>query len=161
MRLKKHILTTITAVGLGLIFGWGFAGHEANAHRTVACGGQTIEDLRQARQGLAYGVAGEEVTAGKAAGVVEQEPQGDPVLRCKSVVGHLPALQLEVDVLIERKLPLLDQIERSHRRHRFADRAGLEQGVGRHPPGTSQCLLTAEAQSKFTPMSEYIFEYPT
>ncbi len=31
MRLKKHILTIITAVGLGLTFGWGFAGHEAMA----------------------------------------------------------------------------------------------------------------------------------
>ena len=44
MRLKKHILTIITAAVLGLTFGWGFGGHEAKAQDTKKRAPETKSD---------------------------------------------------------------------------------------------------------------------
>ncbi len=68
--------------------------------------------------------------------VGHQAAQGDLLGPRVLALRHLPALQLHVDVFVERQGAVLHQVERGGGRHGLADRAGLkERPRGDRRPG--------------------------
>ncbi len=86
----------------------------------------SIEDLYQRGQRFVYVVSWKTMD-GKSCRVRHQSPQRHLFIFRKLVFRHFPCLELFIHVLIECQHAVFDEVKRSCRRHRFADRPCLEQ----------------------------------
>ena len=102
------------------------AGNEVHADRLGVRRLLAVENLRQRRYRLAHGVSGESVDR-ESGGVTEEAAQRDLLRSGEFVVRHLPALQIVVDVGVERQLAVFDQVKRAGGLNGLADRARLKQ----------------------------------
>ena len=104
------------------------AGTDVHAHRRRVCGRLTVEHLHDGRNPGAHGVTGEAMH-GESCRVAHQSTQRDLLILRELVVRYTPGLQLRVDVVVQRKLALLDESQRAQCSDRLADRTRLKQRV--------------------------------
>ena len=107
------------------------AGNEVGPDRRRVGWGCPVEHLHRRGDVLAFGIPPEAMHRQPGA-VGKEAAQGDFFVPCKRIFRHLPRREPGVDVFVEAQASFLYQAQRRRCGHRFADRGGLEQRLGRN-----------------------------